>query len=92
MSNRELIDDSARWIPQGSEPRTAGVKALFSMRATTTSSRAQEHCETRLERQKRHDRVWQSSRKTSGVATLIDVFQWTSSDSLEDKWLKWVRD
>ena len=30
--------------------------------------------------------------KTPGVAKLADVFQfqWTSSDSLEDKWLRWL--
>ena len=30
--------------------------------------------------------------KTSAVAKLIDVFQWTSSDILEDTWLTWVGD
>ena len=31
--------------------------------------------------------------KTAGVAKFSEVFQfqWTSSDSLEDKWLKWQR-
>ena len=31
--------------------------------------------------------------KTAGVAKLTDVFQfqWTSSDSLEDKWLRWLK-
>ena len=31
--------------------------------------------------------------KTAGVAKLSDVFlfQWTSSDSLEDKWLRWLK-
>ena len=31
--------------------------------------------------------------KTAGVAKLSDVFQfqWTSLDSLEDKWLRWQR-
>ena len=31
--------------------------------------------------------------KTAGVATLTDVFQfqWTSNESLEDKWTKWVK-
>ena len=30
--------------------------------------------------------------ETAGVANLSDVFQfqWTSSESLEDKWLRWV--
>ena len=46
ISNREIIDESARWIQQGNEQeqrdRAAGVKALFSMLATTTSGRAKE--------------------------------------------------
>ena len=50
MSNRVLIDEGANWILQGSEQEqrdtTAGVKALFSMLASTTSGRAKE---TRLE-------------------------------------------
>ena len=31
--------------------------------------------------------------KTAGVAKLADVFQfqWTSSDSLEEKWLRWLK-
>ena len=44
MTNRVLIDDGARWILQGEEQerenRTAGVKALHSMLAATTSGRA----------------------------------------------------
>ena len=46
MTNRVLIDDGARWILQGDEQerenRTAGVKALHSMLAATTSGRAKE--------------------------------------------------
>ena len=46
ISNRELIDDGAAWTQQGNEQeqrdRTAGVKALFSLLATTTSGRAKE--------------------------------------------------
>ena len=46
MSNREIIDESARWIQQRNEQeqrdRAAGVKALFGMLATTTSGRAKE--------------------------------------------------
>ena len=46
MANRVLIDDGARWILQGDkqerENRTAGVKALKSMLAVTTSGRAKE--------------------------------------------------
>ena len=48
MSDSALIDEGARWILQGDEQerenRTAGVKALYSMLASTTSGR-----ETRLE-------------------------------------------
>ena len=46
MTNGVLIDDGARWILQGDEQerenRTAGVKALYSMLAATTSGRAKE--------------------------------------------------
>ena len=46
MSNRELIDDGDAWVQQGNEEeqrdRAAGVKALLSMVATTTSCRAKE--------------------------------------------------
>ena len=46
MTNRVLIDDGARWILQGDEQerenRAAGVKALYSMLAATTSGRAKE--------------------------------------------------
>ena len=44
MTSRVLSDDGAMWILQGSEQeqrdRTAGVKALCSMLASTTSGRA----------------------------------------------------
>ena len=46
VSNLELIEEGARWIQQGSEQEerrgAAGVKALFSMLATTTPGRAEE--------------------------------------------------
>ena len=46
MSNREPIDVGAAWMQQGNEQeqqaRAAGVKALFSLLATTTSGRAEE--------------------------------------------------
>ena len=46
MTNRVLIDDGARWILQGDEQerenRTAGVKALHSLLAATTSGRTKE--------------------------------------------------
>ena len=85
---------------QGDEPecenRTAGVKALYSMLASTTSGRAKE-----LVKQGLSDghgmiafgRIRERFGKTAGVAKLSDVFQfqWTSSDSLEDKWLGWLK-
>ena len=44
MTNRVLMDDGARWILQGDEQqrenRSAGVEALYSMLASTTSGRA----------------------------------------------------
>ena len=100
MTNRVLIDDGARWILQGErqerENRTAGVKALYSMLAATTSGRAKE-----LVKQELIDRngmiafgkVRERFGKTPGVAKLSDVFQfqWTSPDSLEDKWLRWQK-
>ena len=46
MTNRALIYDGAKWILQGDEQerenQTAGVKALYSMLASTTSGRAKE--------------------------------------------------
>ena len=46
MTNRVLIDDGANWILHGQEQerenRTARVKALYSMLASTTSGRAKE--------------------------------------------------
>ena len=100
MTNRVLIDDGARWILHGEEHerenRTAGVKALYSMLASTTSGRAKE-----LVKQGLSDgngmiafgRMRERSGKTAGVAKLSDVFQfqWTSSDSLEDMWLRWLK-
>ena len=94
MTNRVLIDDGARWIQRGDEQerenRTAGVKALYIMLASTTSGRAEE-----LVKQGHSDRngmiafgrIRERFCKTAGGAKLSDVFQfqWTSSDSLEDK-------
>ena len=46
MTNRVLIDDGARWILHGEEQErengTAGVTALHSMLASTTSGRGKE--------------------------------------------------
>ena len=93
-------DDGARWILQEDEQerenRTAGVKALYSMLAATTSGRVKE-----LVKQGLSDgngtiafgRIRERCGKTAGVAKVLDVcqFQWTSPDSLEDKWLRWQR-
>ena len=53
MTNRVLIDDGARWIHHGEERerenRTASVKALYSMLASTTSGRAKELVKTRAQ-------------------------------------------
>ena len=97
MTNRVLIDDGARWIQrrdeQERESRSAGVKALYSMLAATTSGRAKELVKQGLS--DRNDviafgRVRERFGKTASVAKLTDVFQfqWTSTDSLEDKWLR----
>ena len=100
MTNRVLIDDGTRWILHGDEQerenRTAGVEALYSMLAATTSGRAKE-----LVKQGLSDwngmiafgRILERFGKTAGVAKLSDVlqFQWTSPDSFEDKWLRWQK-
>ena len=100
MSDRALIDEGARWILQGSEQeqrdRTAGVKALYSMLASTTSGRAKELVKQGLSDRNgmiAFGRIRERFGKTAGVAKLTDVFQfqWTSSDSLEDKWLRWLK-
>ena len=100
MSNRVLIDNGARWILQGDEQqredRTAGVKALYSMLAAITSGRAKELVKQGLSERNgmiAFGRMRERSGKTGGVAKLSDVFQfqWTSPDSMEDKWLRWQR-
>ena len=67
MTNRVLIDDGARWILRGDEQerenRTAGVKALYSMLASTTSGRAKELVRQGLSEWKRHDRVSKDTRE-----------------------------
>ena len=99
ITNRVLID-GAKWILQGSEQeqrdRTAGVIALHSMLASTTSSRAKELVKQRMSDQNgmiAFGRVRERFGKTAGVGKLSDVlrFQWTSSDSLEAKWLRWLK-
>ena len=100
MTNRVLIDDGARWILQGDEQerekRTAGVKALYNMLASTTSGRAKELVKQGLSDRNgtvAFGRIRERFGKTAAVAKLSDVlqFQWTSSDSLEDKWLRWLK-
>ena len=100
MTNRVLIDDGARWILQGDEQErenlTVGVKALKSMLAATTSGRAKELMKQGLSERNgmiAFGRIRERFEKTAGVAKLPDViqFQWTSPDSLEDKWLRWQR-
>ena len=100
MTNTVLIDDGARWILHGEEQerenRTAGVKALPSMLATTTSGRAEELVKQGLSDRNgmiASGRIRERFGKTAGVAKLSDVFQfqWASSDSLEDKWLRWLK-
>ena len=100
MSDRLLIDEGANWILQGSEQelldRTAGVKALYSTLVSTTSGRAKELVKQGLSDRTRmvtFGRVRERFGKTEGVAKLTDVFQfqWTSSDSPEDQWLRWLQ-
>ena len=90
---QSVIDDGARWILQGdeqeSENRTAGVKALHSVPAATTSGRAKELVKQMLSERNgmiAFGRIRERFGKTAGVAKLSNVFQfqWTSPDSLED--------
>ena len=100
MTNRVLIDEGARWIlqrdEQERESRTAGVKALYSMLAATTSGRAKELVKQGFSERNgmiASGRIRERFGKTAGVAKHSDVlqFQWTSPDSLEDKWLRWQK-
>ena len=100
MTNRVFIDDGARWILHGEgqerKNRTAGVRGLYSMLASTTSGRAKERVKQGLSGRNgmiAFGRIRERFGKTAGVAKLSDVFQfqWTSSDSLEDKWLRWLK-
>ena len=81
---------------QKQRDRTAGVEALYSMLASSTSGRAKEFVKLGLSDRtgmiafvRKRERLG----KTAGVAKLSDVFrfQWTSSDSPEDKWLRWLK-
>ena len=100
MTNRVLVDGGARWTLQGDEQerenRTAGVDALYSMLAATTSGRAKELVKQGLSERNgmiAFGRTRERFGKTAGVANLSDVFQfhWTSPDSLKDKLLRWQR-
>ena len=90
MTNRALTDDGAKWILQGSEQehenRTAGVKALYSMLASTTSGRAKELVKQGLNDRNgmiAFGRIRERFGKTAGVAKPPDVFQfqWTLRQS-----------
>ena len=66
------------------------------MLAATSSGRAKELVNQRLSERNRtiaFGRIRERFGKTAGVAKLSDVFQfqWTSPNSLEDKWLRWQR-
>ena len=66
------------------------------MLAATTSGRAKELVKQGLSNRNgmiAFGRIRERFDKTAGVAKLIDIFQfqWTSSDSLEDKWLRWLK-
>ena len=81
---------------QERENRTAGVKALYSMLASTSSGRAKELMKQGLSDRNgmiSFGRIRERFGKTAGVAKLSDVFQfqWTSSDNQEDKWLRWLK-
>ena len=100
MTNRAFTDDGARCILQGDEQerenRTAGVKALHSMLAAFTSGRAKELVAQGLSERNgmiAFGRIRERFGKTAGVAKLSNVFQfqWTSPDSLENKWLRWQK-
>ena len=66
------------------------------MLAATTSGRVKELVKQGLNDENgmiAFGRIRERFGKTAGVAKVSDVFQfqWTSPDSLEDKWLRWQR-
>ena len=78
MTNRVLIDEGAKWILQGSEQEqrdwTAGVKALHSMLASTTSGCAKELLKLGLSDRNgmiAFGRIRERFGKTAGVAKLF---------------------
>ena len=92
--------EGENWILQGSQQeqrdRTAGVQALCSLLASTTSGRAKELVKQGMSDGKgmvAFGRTRERFEKTADVAKLTEVFQfqWTSSDSLKDKWLRWLK-
>ena len=87
MTNRVLIDDGARWILQGDEQErencTAGVKALYSMLASTTSGRATDLLKQLLSDRNgtiAYRRIRERFGKTAGVAKLSDVGEASEHD------------
>ena len=85
-SNRVLVDGAATWVLQGGgqeqRDRTAGVKALFSMLASTTSGRAKELVKQSLSDRNgmvAFGRARERFGKTAGVVKLTDVFQFSSN-------------
>ena len=76
--------------------KNARTRHLVSKLASTTSGRAKELVKQGLGDRNgmiAFGRIRERFGKTAGVAKLSDVFQfqWTSSDSLEDKWLIWLK-
>ena len=100
MSDRLLVGEGTNWKLQGGEQgqrdRTAGVKALHSTLASTTSGRAKELVKQGLGERNgmiAFGRIRERFGETAGVAKLSDLFQFqcASTDSLEDKWLRWLK-
>ena len=89
-------DRNCKETSKNARNRTACVEALHSMLASTTSCRAKELVKQGLSDRSgmiAFGRIRERSCKTAGVAKFSDVFHflWTSSDSLEDKWLRWLK-
>ena len=87
--------DTARRRARTREPNS-WCQSSVSMLAATTSGRAKELVKQGLSERNgmiAFGRIRERFGKTAVVAKLSDVFQfqWTSSDSLEDKWLRWQK-
>ena len=100
LSSRDLADQGWTCITQGTEPqqreRAAGVKALCSMLAATTSGRAKQIVKQGVADKNgmiAFGRLRERFGKTAGVAKLTDdlQFQWNSNENLDDKWMKCVK-